>query len=472
MDHDLVLEQVDRATRFLTSDSPPPRLKLAAEKAAAPLGAPNGAAVLKLLHQELVDHKDASSTGGTDPHNFVGAHPLTAHIQTHLERDHHPTLADRILRLLHIRSMSSDDPQWVLDPIVEELERVVRGPHAFNQNPAHAEMTDDARLIVVGDWGSGLLGAQRLADQMRLAVAEALKAGREVHVVHLGDVYYAGEKREYQDNVLGRDFWPVNKQQARRGAYSWALNGNHDMFSGGYHYFGTMLSDPRFRTQWSGSENQSSRHDLTHRLISRSPTLIRRVLTTQRPTSYFALQSHHWNIIGLDTAWSPSRLSMGKVAVLQDPQADQIARLVASAPTSKTLLLSHHQLMSIYEPDRIGPELPEKLKPVFAQGPVKAWLWGHEHRGMAFAGDDRVEFPRCLGHGGLLTSYPSVAPTLPPGSPPPPGRLWEADGDQVHLNGKDWYRNGFAVLDLQGAEIHARYLDDRGKVAAPNEVFR
>ena len=45
--------------------------------------------------------------------------------------------------------------------------------------------------------------------------------------------------------------WPVTAAQARAGVTSWSLNGNHDMYGGGFGYFETLLADPRFVTQRS-----------------------------------------------------------------------------------------------------------------------------------------------------------------------------------------------------------------------------
>ena len=72
------------------------------------------------------------------------------------------------------------------------LGHLARGNHPFNPEPARHPISDTARLVVVGDWGTGLPRAQAVARQMARAVADALAAGRQAHVVHLGDVYYSG----------------------------------------------------------------------------------------------------------------------------------------------------------------------------------------------------------------------------------------------------------------------------------------
>ena len=139
-------------------------------------------------------------------------------------------------------------------------------------------MSERCRLIVVGDWGSGLPRAQKVAAAMRSYVDDSLKNGIGCHVIHLGDVYYSGWEYEYRNRFL--NYWPVHIEEKDK-VGSWSLNGNHDMYSGGHGYFGTLLMDPRFSRQGG--------------------------------TSFFKLFNKHWQILGLDTAWDENGL--------KDPQA-------------------------------------------------------------------------------------------------------------------------------------------------------
>jgi hypothetical protein len=147
-------------------------------------------------------------------------------------------------------SFTSNDPDWYLAIARGVLERLAAGNAPFNPAPAeHDGVSDDARLVVVGDWGTGLPRAIEVAARMREAIGAALDTGRQVHVLHLGDVYYSGFESEDKKRFLGP--WPVTQAQADAGVTSWSLNGNHDMYSGGFGYFGTLLDDPRFRAQRS-----------------------------------------------------------------------------------------------------------------------------------------------------------------------------------------------------------------------------
>jgi hypothetical protein len=196
---------------------------------------------------------------------------------------------------------------------------------------------------------------------------------------------------------------------------SWSLNSNHDMYSGGYGYFDLLLADPRFERQ--------------------------------QGSSVFSLRHPDWNIVGLDTAWDEGVLHGMQVGWLRD-QLDDSKR--------KVMLLSHHPLFSVYDP--AGDELANQLEPILQTRPVKAWLWGHEHRCVAYSSHRNVEFGRCVGHGGV------------------PAYMWRGTEDacpspaiyedrRCYTKGLErWALFGFVVLDFNGPEIDVRYIDENGQV--------
>ena len=242
-------------------------------------------------------------------------------------------LVRAVERLLHLSpgSFMPNDPDWDIGIARGVLERLAMGNAPFNPAPAEYDgLTDDARLVVVGDWGTGLPRALDVAAHMHEAIGAALASGRRVHVLHLGDVYYSGFESEDRNRFL--DPWPVTQAQAAAGVTSWSLNGNHDMYSGGFGYFGTLLGDDRFRAQ-------------------RSPD--------GKPTSFFRLRSPSWDFLGLDTAWDTDVTSQGQVAVLQDPQATYAAQVApgrrasscCSATTSSRRTTKKRTLTACFRPN-------------------------------------------------------------------------------------------------------------------------
>jgi hypothetical protein len=398
----------------------------------------------------------ASSGGGPDEPDvpFMGRDPIAAMLQTAIEervRAEHPDAIEE-LPLGDLAAMSATpaaiatmhesdqftttDIRWVTEVGKAVLKRLAKGNHRFNRMPAEIETArDDARVVLVGDWGSGLPRARAVAAHMAEEVRDAVANGREVHVIHLGDVYYSGERSEYDNHVLGAGLWPVTAAQAAAGVGSWSLNGNHDMYSGGWAYYDHLLAEPRFAMQ-------------------RSPD--------GKGASYFRIRTPSWDVVGLDTAWDADPLAMGHRAVLEDPQAEFVGRVAVSS-NRKLLLLSHHQFVSVYSPHDIGKILPSKLASLLAARRITAWFWGHEHRCMGFEDTGGVAFPRCVGHGGVpVLSRPEGAPTPPPG-------IWEERGF-LDDRGRHWARFGFAVLDFQGAAIHVRYRNDLGAETREEDI--
>jgi Calcineurin-like phosphoesterase len=301
------------------------------------------------------------------------------------------------------------DPRWLWSGVVIAWHKFKRKVD-FGGLPGEAvAIADDARILLMGDWGSGLERARAVSKHMRAVLEQGLADGREQHVVHLGDVYYTGSEEEYENNLLAH--WPV-KNDEDIGSYT--LCGNHDMYRGGHAYYGTALADPRFARQGG--------------------------------KSVFALRNEAWQILGLDTGYEDAGLGGGQPAWI----ADQID----ASPDRRTALLSHHQLWSAYED--AGGKLREALKDVLPARPIDVWFWAHEHRCLAYDARDGVGFASCVGHGGI-PEYLIAAE----GEPYPSGLRF--DYRKKHGDGiEPWNTFGFAIVDLDGRTMKVSYVDESG----------
>jgi len=158
--------------------------------------------------------------------------------------------------------------------------------------PATAEaevVRGEIRVAIASDWATGLYGAPVIAKTMSRMGAE-----RPFDLLlHLGDVYYSGTRTEAKERFV--DMWPFGAGLRNR-----ALNGNHDMYAGGFGYFDTVLR------------------------------------SCEQDASYFALQNEHWLLVGLDTAYVEHDIDSTQVAWL---------KLVCEKAGSgrKVVLFSHHQ---------------------------------------------------------------------------------------------------------------------------------
>lgn len=204
-------------------------------------------------------------------------------------------------------------------------------------------VADKVRLALVSDWGTGLYGAPDCARSIDDDPEDFQL------LLHLGDIYYSGTEKEVKERFLDR--WCK-----RPGVPSRALNGNHEMYSGGYGYFDKVLP------------------------------------TFGQKSSYFALQNEHWTLVALDTAHTDHDLD--------DEQVRWLKKTVDGAGNRKVVLFSHHQLFSRLESQ--GRKLAQKLGELLTQKRIFAWYWGHEHRCVLH--DQHPSYgmyARCLGHGGM-----------------------------------------------------------------------
>ncbi|WP_437636212.1 metallophosphoesterase family protein [Sorangium sp. So ce854] len=281
-------------------------------------------------------------------------------------------------------------------------------PHEWVQAPTAPEaIPNTIRIAVLGDWGSGLYGAPVCAQ----SVARDPKGYGLI--LHLGDVYYSGTRKEVGTRFLR--YWPNVA-----GALGRAVNANHEMYSGGHGYYDIILN------------------------------------ALHQPSSVFALQNEHWLVVGLDTGYVEHDLA--------HDQAQWLAMMVEAAGDRRVLVFSHHQPFSLFE--RQGAKLQTKLRPLLEAGRITAWYWGHEHRCVIY--DQHAGWGllgRCIGHSGYpyfrdsLGNAPRTA--LPGGhelrrverAGVPPGLV--LDGPNPHVIGHEqkYGPHGYASLELRDGHL-------------------
>jgi hypothetical protein len=304
------------------------------------------------------------------------------------------------------------DPRWLLMEVVKGWYQFKKNKVPFGGLPEQpVDIADDARIVLVGDWGSGLKRAQCVADRIRDVLADGEAKGKQQHVIHLGDVYYTGSQEEYEINFLPH--WPVD---TGKDIGSYTLCGNHDMYRGGHAYYGTALADARF--------------------------------ARQAGKSVFALRNANWQFLGVDTAYDDKLLST-------TGQVKWIEQQIVSNPGIRTTVLSHHPLWSAYG-NTTGVELRKDIGHVLKDGDIDAWFWGHEHRCMVYNPQGGVQFSSCVGHGGI-PSY-----LMPAKKMSNPSGLRYEYRDRYGTSWEPWNTFGFAVVDLDARGLDVRYINEFG----------
>lgn len=266
-----------------------------------------------------------------------------------------------------------EDVRYLVDGMAGVLDRLIAGKANFNSKPAQlAELGKNARVLIFGDWATGLPRARALADAIATELREN-QADWTQHLIHLGDTYYAGRSSEYQRRFLPH--WPKPGVPVKS---QWSLNGNHDMYSGGDGYFNTLLANELFQSHKDNSG---------------------------KPSSFFLLQNEHWQIFGLDSAFHSPQLT-GMDGAIDAAQADFVKERLD--PAKGVILLTHHQLFSARQGEGNSEQIRDALKARGIWKNVRGWIWGHEHRAVLYApswskAKYDLSFALCLGNSGVPT---------------------------------------------------------------------
>jgi hypothetical protein len=292
----------------------------------------------------------------------------------------------------------------------------------------------NARIGLVGDWGTGAAPAKRVLRQLAAQDPDVL--------IHLGDIYYSATEEECRINFESVVNALLNRENKDIPVYT--LAGNHDMYSGGVGYYSLL------------------------KRLNKPPRM--------QPASYFCLRTedNSWQILAMDTGrFDFNPITVNHALTHVDPaELDWHEARIRNFP-GKTILMSHHQLFSAYS--QIGKKQPNGRLPAYnselkaaldrlqaaAGKPIAAWFWGHEHNLSVYRPYLGLLRGRCIGHSAIpvfeedepykvneeLDAPPSIVEAA---------KLSIADGVYAH---------GFAMLELGKTGATADYFEDRAGAA-------
>lgn len=274
-------------------------------------------------------------------------------------------------------------------------------------------LAEECTVALVGDWGTGSRGARK--------VARAIKRARPDHVIHLGDIYPAGKHEQVEKNFLR--VWREHGPDPAQTKF-WALNGNHEMKSGGHAYFEVVID--RF--------------------------------CRDQTASYFSLENEHWKLIGLDTAYVDHDLHAAQKPWLMARLKDGGAR---------SILLTHHQPFSAVDSRPGNHGLFNTMQDFIATERIFGWFWGHEHGLLIY--DREPVFGgfcgRAIGHGGKDIRNPYFVDEVHPSPRVRHGM------DVTRADDPRFLANGFALLRFKGPRVEVSYPDETGETEWHPEIW-
>lgn len=229
--------------------------------------------------------------------------------------------------------------------------------------PQPIKLPPKTTIALLADWGGDNPAAHH--------VASVVRRQRPSLAIHLGDIYYGGVKSECESFL---QLWPLqtNSQCPELGVppgTSYALNGNHEMYSGGQAYFDVVLK------------------------------------AFGQPQPFFCLETDYWRVIGLDTAYAGGRL---KPSGPDDPinsQWNWLVSLLRDSGTKKNIVLTHHQPVSahkdeFHDSEGLRNDVAELLATDgIADDAIFGWFFGHEHRCALYRDTETAFNARLIGNG-------------------------------------------------------------------------
>jgi|GEM_PF-410962 len=238
---------------------------------------------------------------------------------------------------------------------------------------------NNAQVALIADWASCTVESESIAELVKLKNPE--------YSVHLGDTYFIGNEKQVEENFGSEGAWPY----APNGTF--ALLGNHEMYSGGEGYFKNLLPYMGIKTDGK--------------------------ITGPQKAPFFCLENDYWRIIGIDTGYDClSGLFKNNVGLkLPNELIEWLENTVKLNDDKRGLIfLSHHQYCSAFKQlpgetqyDWFSEEEFQQpamqLAKIIGQNRPVLWLWGHEHRlaiyGSYQAAGGITAYGRCIGNGGM-----------------------------------------------------------------------
>ncbi|HEY8210244.1 MAG TPA: metallophosphoesterase [Myxococcaceae bacterium] len=215
------------------------------------------------------------------------------------------------------------------------------------------------KVALFADFGTGLIHSRYIARQLASAALP--------YAFHLGDIYYAGRKAEFEERWME----PLAPVLERTQLFN--LAGNHEQYSGNQWYWADIARRRQFHQQQEGS--------------------------------YFRLSNAEFQIIGLDT--NSFELERYANPILQKWLVDALREGRASGKTN--ILLSsepgHDYFASPPQrgKGRIYKDLAAAAGNIFPEELIDLWFWCHVHYATFNAAAPEEGYPflsSCIGHGG------------------------------------------------------------------------
>ena len=236
---------------------------------------------------------------------------------------------------------------------------------------------EEITIALASDWATDTVESDLIGD---------LIANKDPdYTIHLGDTYFVGMKDEIRDNFLAK-----NCSWHRGSSGSFALLGNHEMYSRGISYFRDLLP----------SMGVYSKEKKKY---------------TGQKASYFCLENDHWRVVSLDTGYNSVGIPL--IEYLFKPKCDFRKEILTwlkddvkiDQDKRGIVIMTHHQYCTAFEKEEEYVKPAEQLAEIIGKDRPVIWIWGHEHRltlfGRYSSEKGIAAYGRCIGNGGMPIEF-------------------------------------------------------------------
>jgi len=289
---------------------------------------------------------------------------------------------------------------------------------------------------IAGDWATDTNESDR--------IGVLIEKKKPDYTIHLGDTYFVGMKEEMEVNFINE-----NSSWYRGKSGSFALMGNHEMYSRGISYFRDLIPTMGI---YSKEKNKY----------------------LGQKTSYFCLENEHWRIISLDTGYNSVGIPI--IEYIFKPKCefhDDILDWLKNTLDLKNdkrglVFMTHHQYCSAFEEEYVKPS--EQLAEIIGGDREVIWYWGHEHRLAVygkFKSDSGISVHgRCIGNGGMPVEFKCK---LKEDKAKECDLILYDQRKNTEIKNIDIGYNGFAILKINGAKLKTEYYDINNKLLLTEE---
>lgn len=292
--------------------------------------------------------------------------------------------------------------------------------------PEAESEADEIKIALVSDWATDTEYSDKIAREIE---------EKDPHyTIHLGDIYFVGMNEEVSDN------FEKEKGSWHRGSLgSFALPGNHEMYSRGISYFRDLLPTLGIASEKRGEY-------------------------LGQKASYFCLENNYWRIIGLDTGYNSVGFPL--IEWIFPPKCEFENEIINWLDKTLNLkndkrgivILTHHQYCSAFEKNYEKPA--EQLAGLIGQDRPVLWFWGHEHRfsvyGKYKSASGITAYGRCIGHGGMPVEFKEKINNEKAKAY---GLVLYDEREYQKIENTAVGYNGYAILKLKNELLAAEYFD-------------